>query len=65
MILIYMITDGIVTVSVGAQMLSDSVSSTVRHVGVCPGHTQAITPAVGSHHRPIGQQSLSPKLTSW
>ena len=65
MILIYMITDGIVTDSVAGQMLSNSVAPTVRHVRVSPGHTQAVTPAVGPHHRPIGQECLSPELTSW
>merc|ERR1711971_1207770 len=49
----------------GGEVLSNSVSSTVRHVRVEPGETPAIPPAVGPHHCSIRQQCLSPELTSW
>ena len=63
-IIIDMRTDLIVTGSVASLVLSNSVSSTVRHVGVEPGQTPVISPAVGPHHGPIGQQGLSPELAS-
>ena len=47
----------------GGEVLSNSVSPTVRHVRVEPGQTPAISPAVGPHHCSIGQQGLSPELT--
>ena len=49
----------------GGEVLSNSVASTVRHVRVEPGETPAIPPAVGPYHCSIGQQCLSPELTSW
>ena len=63
-IIIDMIADLVVTVIPAGLVLSNSVSSTVRHVGVEPGQATAVSPAVGPHHGPIGQQGLPPELTS-
>ena len=63
-IIVNMITDLVVTAPPASLVLGNSVSSTVRHVGVEPGQATAVSPAVGPHHGPIGQQGLPPELTS-
>ena len=63
-IIIDMIADLVVTVIPAGLVLSNSVSSTVRHVGVESGQSPPVPPAVGPHHGPIRQQCLSPELTA-
>ena len=64
-IIIDMIADLVVTVIPAGLVLSNSVSSTVRHVGVESGQPPPVPPAVGPHHGAVRQQRLSPELTAW